>query len=375
LKILIIPTREYLGSQVGFGGGEMQVIKTSQALAKLGHQVTLDTSLRYLPSDEVKEFDVIHIFSVWFGVELQDTILRRIKEIKSQDQIIALSPIQINDSVSETWSNSIKQIFASPEHHDKIDSLPQMYVNNTRINYIHADKGLFGFESCVDLILPNSSLEGFLIRRQLQTDVPICRIVNAVDASDYPTRLFDIKEKEIVLIGAARIEPIKNQLLACHALREADFPVYVIGQVMDSVYLDLCKQAAGPNTTIIERRLERPEFIELLGRARVHLLPSWYETTGIASLEAALLSASLVLGSHGAEQKYFGAYARYVEPASTQQILRSVKESWDMWEDEFEEREKLSGIIRSIYTWDKAARQTQDAYSLAFRRQRLRKRV
>jgi glycosyltransferase involved in cell wall biosynthesis len=82
-----------------------------------------------------------------------------------------------------------------------------------------------------------------------------------------------------------RIEPRKNQLRLVQALRSSKIPVVMVGRRMNAKFFEAVKQAMKSSDVIIEET-NQEQLKRIYAAARVHVLPSIYETPGLASLEA-----------------------------------------------------------------------------------------
>jgi glycosyltransferase involved in cell wall biosynthesis len=99
------------------------------------------------------------------------------------------------------------------------------------------------------------------------------------------------------------------------------------------------------------------ELSALYRRARVHVVPSWFETTGLVSLEAALSGCSIATTDRGYAGEYFDRFAWYLDPGKEGSILQAVRGAWDdPPSPELRER------ILDRYTWSHVARATLAAY-------------
>jgi glycosyltransferase involved in cell wall biosynthesis len=373
LSILVVPTPSMMAGDDHFGGGETQVLETVQALRTRGHDVTLDRDLSVLMSASAERMDVVHVFSIAHADEVRWQIVERLHSLKGR-VVTCLSPIYWNDTVSEIACQVPLTVWKMEDATDRERYLqlmrePGFLVNGTGIHQMVLRHHLFGYEDAVRLVLPNGTTEAHLVARTLKDPtVLVIPVVNGMRV-DRLQQLAESRPKDIVMVAAARLEPRKNQLMAVLALREGPLPLVLIGDPGDHRdYLKAIQEAATPYVVVIPRRLPPDEYVPLLARTRVHLLPSWNETTGIASLEAAWMGASLVLGNRGGERDYFREYARYVDPTDWRRIRQAVYDAWERYDDEDEDRHALRELIATTYTWEKAAEQTERAYRLAMRR-------
>ena len=57
-----------------------------------------------------------------------------------------------------------------------------------------------------------------------------------------------------------------------------------------------------------------PLLASAYAAARVFALPSWFETPGLAALEAALAGCAVVITPYGSTREYFGGLVAYARP-------------------------------------------------------------
>ena len=113
---------------------------------------------------------------------------------------------------------------------------------------------------------------------------------------------------------AGRIEPGKNQAMLCWALRNTDIPIVLIGGSKHwPAYAELCRSISGSRLTIIDH-MPQNLLASAYAAAAVHTLPSWMETCGLVSLEAALSGTPLVGSTFGHELEYLEGDAWYADP-------------------------------------------------------------
>jgi glycosyltransferase involved in cell wall biosynthesis len=93
--------------------------------------------------------------------------------------------------------------------------------------------------------------------------------------------------------------------------------------------------------------------------ARVHAVPSWFETTGLVSLEAAIAGCNIVSTSRGHAREYLGELAWYCDPDSKKSIRSAVLAAW-----EASEQSALRDRVLDHFTWEHAARATLNGYML-----------
>jgi len=160
------------------------------------------------------------------------------------------------------------------------------------------------------------------------------------------------------VICVARIEGIKNQLNLIRALNNTRFKLLLIGNHSPNqqAYYDECKSIAAANIEFIAH-LPQDELVAYYQRAGVHVLPSWFETTGLSSLEAAAMGCNIVITDKGDTREYFGDDAFYCDPGKPESILAAIEQAGGA-----QHKPMLRERILQKYTWAQAAKSTLAAY-------------
>lgn len=157
-------------------------------------------------------------------------------------------------------------------------------------------------------------------------------------------------------IGLAR----KNPLRLLQAMRGIDIPIVLIGTYVDNQYGRACMKAAEAHgKTLVLPPM--PPGDELLASAyaacSVFVLPSYYETPGIAALEAGLAGARVCITKHGGTTEYFGELVEYLEPRSEESIRSSIQRALLR-----PNNDTLREHIRQNYPWSRVARKLAGLY-------------
>jgi glycosyltransferase involved in cell wall biosynthesis len=82
--------------------------------------------------------------------------------------------------------------------------------------------------------------------------------------------------------------------------------------------------SARPRTLLIHD-LERALLLSAMRAAAVHVLPSWFETAGLTSLEAAAAGCAVVSTDRGYAAAYLEQEAHYCDPGDPGSIRRAVR--------------------------------------------------
>jgi glycosyltransferase involved in cell wall biosynthesis len=207
------------------------------------------------------------------------------------------------------------------------------------------------------MILPNSKSEYERVINHYPCNVSRTIIPNGIDPELFRRNYFTGKDNKMVLC-VARIEGIKNQLNLIRALNDTPFQLFLVGSHAPNQkgYYDECRRIASSNITFIDR-VPQTELLKYYQEAKVHVLPSWFETTGLSSLEAAAMGCNIVITDKGDAREYFGDKAFYCDPGDPQSILQAVERASDT-----PYNEDLHKMIIERYTWKQAAIETHKAY-------------
>ena len=183
----------------------------------------------------------------------------------------------------------------------------------------------------VDLALPNSNAEAEQLVRYFGLPyerihvVPNGAAVRFADADPQP--FAELVGTVGFVLCAGRIEPRKNQLGLLKAMRGTNVPIVILGDVVPGCesYARACRKIAGPEVRFVERfDHDDPMLESAYAACGCLVMPSWYETPGLAALEAAMTGTPLVLPHGGSAREYFGDDATYVKPGHHRAIRHAV---------------------------------------------------
>jgi glycosyltransferase involved in cell wall biosynthesis len=207
-------------------------------------------------------------------------------------------------------------------------------------------------------LLPNSNNEYERVTQAFGTQKHYVVVPNAVDPLKFrPDR--SVKRDLVICVG--RLEGRKNQLNLIKAMSNTQIQVIIIGQESENQkrYVNECHAVAGTNISFVPF-LSQDDLLPYYNRAKVHVLPSWFETTGLSSLEAGAMGCNLVVGDRGDVREYFSGHAEFCDPGSVDSIRNAVIKAYEKPADDL-----LSKHILNNFTWDKAAQKTLEAYKSA----------
>lgn len=270
------------------GGGEIQLIKSKQALEGLGHEVTLfnqwDTKL--------EDCDLIHHFSVQGG----SSNFCNYVYYKTAKPLVISPILWLGEDTSEYPMGEIQHLF-----------------------------------NMADGICPNSDAETKRICEKFNVaPSKFTTTHNGIDSifremvDEQPFREhYNIHHPFILCV--ANIEPRKNQHRLINAARKAGIPLVLIGHVRSQDYYNNLNITECSNTNYIGAiDHHSPLLRSAYAACELFALPSLLETPGLAALEAAASGTKLLITREGSTGEYFGADATYCDPLSTRDIMEGI---------------------------------------------------
>ena len=207
------------------------------------------------------------------------------------------------------------------------------------------------------IILANSQAERLSLQKTYSVERPFFIVPNGINTDIFRLNGTLFKD-EYLVVCAARIEGLKNQLNLIKALNDSPYTLLIVGEAAPNQknYYKRCKQIAADNI-IFTGWLPQQQLVKLYKKAKVHVLPSWFETCGLSTLEAAAMGCNVVVTDKGYTREYFGDDAFYCDPSDPQSIRKAVEQA-----SKKESQKKLQTRVFNDYTWKRAANITLQAY-------------
>jgi glycosyltransferase involved in cell wall biosynthesis len=337
------------------GGDTIQVIKTAAFLVQRG--ILVDVKLTSEAID-YSAYDLLHFFNIIRPADIYYHIC--------QSNIpFVVSPILIDYSQYDMFYRKgvAGFIFSFFSQHtiEYLKTIARWVLKKDRLktlSYIWKGQRVCIHEIVQksSLLLPNSHLEAKELKRQYNSNSGHI-VPNGIDPALFTFKDTPSKNARLVLC-VARIEGLKNQLNLIKALNNTAYELVIIGTAATNQqrYYQLCREAAAANVTFIDH-ITQHELVPYYQQATVHVLPSWFETCGLSSLEAAVMGCNVVITDKGYTTEYFENYAFYCDPASPESIRKAVDTAANT-----PFREALRHKIINNYTWQQAAEKTLKAY-------------
>jgi len=298
------------GVPLAKGGPYIKVKETKKYLESEGHEVSLYNM--WAMNDKINEFDIIHIVSANLGVYsfARNLFYRDIKFLVEPVFYSGHSSSFIN-----TMLNFDKMI-------------------RSVIKGVWSDYGFIN-DICewAEYVLPNTESEANKI--EIGFSIPgekIKVIHNGVSKKflEGDPELFKKKYGlENFILNVGHLGPArKNMLSLIKALGQIDHPSVIIGKVLDTeeahkIELELKKSKQ--ILLIDELENDSPVLASAYAACDTFVLPSLFETPGIAALEAALAGAKVVITSYGGTKDYFKDFVTYVNSKSVASIKRGIE--------------------------------------------------
>lgn len=343
-----MPKKIYLANThslgVTGGGVATQTQKTYQACREIGLPVEMYNPWKLLDKKEIGAF---HIFSANYEMHHFSK---------------TLFDMQIPQVVSS--------VFYTRHPKWKIDGMRA--ITKFISHFDCGTKSVFDYTEEVlqnaDMVMPNTSDE----LRQIQSlfkipDEKIQVVPNGVDKrfADADPRLFKEKygDENIILSVTMLGKERKNGLNMIKAMGKIDHPSYIIGSFhTESKYGKLCKAELEKHPQIKYIGMfdhEDKMLASAYASAKAFVLPSWLETPGLASLEAALSGAEVVTTPVGGTKDYFGDFGIYIDPYNPDNIAMGIETALNR---NGRKQKQMKGFIMQNFLWEEVAEKYKEIY-------------
>jgi glycosyltransferase involved in cell wall biosynthesis len=348
------------------GGDTIQMVQTKAGLERLGVEVQIGSIQN---TSSLSKFEIIHIFN-WQQLEPN---LRILEESRINYPPIFLSTIfWFHTGHWFDQAVTSKPLWRIISHIVKPIRARRIFESWQQIKFRRGKQGQKMREMLTvpARLLPNSftelvhletilGLKNKLISRS--AIIPNGIVKDLYDPLPKPNQAF-LKEfaLEGFVIQVARIQSAKNQLGLIKALFDLSIPIVFVGQASpyEPDYVACCYEMARKRGNVyFLGSMSQEDLAGIYVLAGVHVLPSWRETPGLVSLEAAAAGCRIVSTSIGSAFDYFGEDAFYCDPRDTGSIRQAVLNALNT-----PRSNKLRNLVLEHYTWDIAAQKTLEAY-------------
>lgn len=326
------------------GGGEILLLKTKEYLERLGLYVKLFD----IWNDKLEDFDILHIFGA-----IKDC-LGLMQTAKNKNLKIVLTPVFFStlQRALHEYGTAKRKLNACMHHLAKV-VFPNFPSDKRKMLLL------------ADAIISSSKIEKSQLTRLFNIDkARICIIPNCVDKNfEYGNKDTFIAKHQVkdFVLSVGRIEPRKNQLNLIKALKGFPEPLVVIGGPV-SDYLDYyneCRRQADKNVLFIDSLNHDDAMLKSAYSAcRCFVSQGWFETPGLAALEAAFAGVNVASTNKGCTKEYFKDFVEYFDPSNIRDMRKAIENAFHK-----EKTPLFKEYIKNHFLWDIAAKKNIDLYS------------
>lgn len=337
------------------GGDTVQAQATAKYLRRLG--VSVDVRLTTEKID-YQQYDLMHFFNI---IRPSDILFH----VKHAGLPFVISPIFVNyQEYERSEYTGLRKWLSGSLSLDAMEYVK--VIGRTLFNkepLLSPDYIWKGHRASVrwlmahcSMLLPNSGSEVQRLFDHYQTTSEYKVVYNGIDEEVFHKPETSSERNGVLCV--AQFHPSKNQLRLIRALRSTGIQLTLVGRptINGKLYYEKCKKEAGPDVRFIDF-VPQESLKDLYLKAEVHILPSWFETTGLVSLEAAAMGCKIVTTNRGDVREYFGEHAIYCDPSAGGDIKEKVQQAL-----EGPYSPDLRDLIYEKFTWKKAAIATLEAY-------------
>lgn len=353
------------------GGDTVQMLKTKEELEKLGAEV--DISLELEPN--LEGYDIVHLFNI---SRINETWMQCVNAKKQGKKIVVSTIYHCKKEIREYEEKAfiglnkiIKKVFNNDDKLELIKTTARVLSGKKGLKSLYK-QFFIGYSNqqkdvieMADILLPNSEKEMNVLCEELKVDKSRKKyrvIPNGVDidskskviSNDLFIEKYGYKD---FIFCVGRIEPLKNQIKLIEALKDTNNVIVFAGAINK-------KHKKYYKKFINEVNLnENIHYIGLLDRkmlfsgyksAKVTILPSWFETTGLVGLESLYMGTNVIITERGYTKEYYNTYVEYCNPNELSNLKEIIpkQKKWNM---------KVSTLLNQ-YTWSSAASTTLKVY-------------
>ncbi len=203
------------------------------------------------------------------------------------------------------------------------------------------------------LVIPNSTAElAHLKERFSLTKTSSSVIYNGLNIAHIQHATLpdhvraQLPERYLCCVGA--VGPRKNQLTLVKAAREIGVHLVIVGGAAPGAerYERAVRKAAGPTVHFLGRQ-SRDVALGVMAESTGHIQPSYIETPGLASLEAAALGRPVGVSNVAPVREYFGDYALYCEPTSQTSVAETL-----LHLSQSQPQQQLAAYVHEKFSWE-----------------------
>ncbi|MGH2649466.1 MAG: glycosyltransferase family 4 protein, partial [Ginsengibacter sp.] len=269
------------------GGDTVQIINTAKNLQQLNVDVDIKLTHEKINYDQ---YDLLHFFNLIRPADILPHI--RKLEIPFVVTPLLIDYTEYDKQYRKGFSGRLFRVLPGGKT-EYIKTIARWAKGQQSLNtYSYLlkgqDRSIRNIIKKAALFLPNSEMEYKQLEQWYSVRPAYCVIPNGIDESLFSQPAINNYPKDNnMVLCVARIEGLKNQLNLIKALNNSRYELFIIGHasVNQSAYYEECKKIAAKNIHFVNH-LPQEQLIQFYRKAKVHILPSWFETCGLSTLEA-----------------------------------------------------------------------------------------
>ena len=216
-----------------------------------------------------------------------------------------------------------------------------------------------------DVVLVQTELEAEDLKNTYGCEIDWVKVPNGVGGQFIAEGVYEnvVGAKDYILtIG--RIEARKNQLSIIEAVeqmireQDLDFHLVFVGKKSGhhGEYVDKFDELVAKHNWITHIPYIPYEDIPGLYKyAKVCVSASWFETSGLTSLEALFMGTNVVAAGDRAKE-FLGDNASYCDPGDSLSIAKAIEVEYS------KQRPVIDDNMKNEFTWENAAKKTMEVY-------------
>jgi glycosyltransferase involved in cell wall biosynthesis len=334
------------------GGDSQQIVQTADALKALGHEVVIKLNGEQA---DYNDFDLVHFFNIGRPAD----IVHQIEKIKVP---LVVSTIWVDYS---EWNNlkggitgKMAKVF-SPYQLEYFKAIARgingsdQFPKSTYL-FQGQKKSMAKVLNRADAIITSSTSE----KNRVELDFAHSEKMHVLPLG-LPDWIYEdsgFHNKEGVLC-VGRIEGLKNQLNLILAANQSKWPLTIAGKAAlnQPNYMARC-QIAASDRVHFAGWLSGEHLREAYQKAKVLVLPSYFETFGLVALEAYANGCNLVLANRPDMNAIFKDKALFCDPNDPDDIKQKVDAALKLEPPLFSKQE------REKHNWNAIAKQLEAIY-------------
>lgn len=366
MRVLILMRPD---SALSFGGADLQMFRSRARLRQLGVQTDISLACRL----DFETYDLIYAVGYLheqYQFRLLQTTTKPVVGMPIATLFYLESALaeEIFRQIHLQVGSHFKQASAVSPHllqwlqNWRMDALWQKVSGDWQKTGMKAkiDKISGQFAKVCDFLVPQASAEISYLMAHSQKPLPNFRLLpNGCDPELFTQadpslfeRSYGLKD---FLLCVGRIEPNKNQLLLCYALRETDIPIVLVGKESADLfqdYLALC-QYLGNGRIHVLQDLSDAMLASAYAAAKLFVLPSASESFPLSTLEAAWAGCPVVLSQNSVQAEFAQDLFYTLDPLDPVSIRNVIETAWQA--DNVQRISAARALVQSHCTWEQMA--------------------